>query len=207
MERGDEVDAVAAPPAPPAAGEATSDGHLPVADLRRMLVEHLPADDLERESIATFLTALGGLDRPYDEDADPTHVTASAVVVGRQGTVLHVHRRLGRWLQPGGHVDAGESPPEAALREAVEETGLTLAHPPSGPVLVHVDVHPAAGDHRHLDLRYLLLGPDEQPAPPPGESPDVRWFAWDDALELADAGLATALRRARAWAEAAGTGR
>lgn len=180
---------------------AREDGALPVEDLRRLLRSHAPADDLERRSVGTFLAALEHLARPYDEHADPTHVTASAVVVGRRGTVLHVHRRLGTWLQPGGHVDAGEAPPAAALRESIEETGLALAHPASGPHLVHVDVHAAAGGHRHLDLRYVLLGPDADPAPPPGESPQVRWFPWDEAIVLADPGLATALRRARAWAD------
>lgn len=193
-----DVDDPAAPPARP-----DDEAPLAVDALRRLLEQHVPADDLERRSIDTFLAALEELERPYDEHADPTHVTASAVVVGRRGTVLHVHRRLGIWLQPGGHVDTGEAPPTAALREAIEETGLALAHPPAGPRLVHVDVHPAAAGHRHLDLRYLLVGPDADPAPPPGESPEVQWFAWEDAIALADAGLATALRQARAWAATA----
>lgn len=165
--------------------------------LREQLRQHVPADERERRSIETFLTALDRLADPYDEAADPTHVTASAVVVGPRGTVLHVHRRLGRWLQPGGHVDSGETPPAAALREAQEETGLALSHPSSGPLLLHVDVHEAAGGHVHLDLRYLLLGPDADPAPPPGESPEVRWFGWEEAIALSDEGLATALAQAR----------
>ena len=47
---------------------------------------------------------------PFDEHADPIHVTGSAIVVGRRGVVLLTHKRLGIWLQPGGHVDAGEAP-------------------------------------------------------------------------------------------------
>ena len=105
-----------------------------------------------------FLAELDRLERPCDESADPVHVTASAIIVGRRGTVLHRHRRLGRWMQPGGHIDVGESPPAAALREAQEETGLSLAHAPGGPVLVHLDVHEAADGHTHLDLRYLMVG-------------------------------------------------
>ena len=118
------------------------------------------------------------LAHPFDEDADLEHVTGSAIVVGERGTVLHVHKRLGRWLQPGGHLAAGETPWDAARREAHEETGLAVTHPASGPVLLHVDVHDAARGHTHLDLRYLLLASDAEPSPPPGESPDVRWFAW-----------------------------
>lgn len=148
-----------------------------------------------------FLTELDRLVRPCDRDADPTHVTASAVIAGIRGTVLHLHRRLGRWLQPGGHIEPGEGPANGALREAEEETGLHLVHPPPGPLLLHLDVHPA-GDHTHLDIRFLLVGPDADPAPLPGESPEVRWFSWGEALSIADESLAGALGTARAiWAD------
>ena len=94
-------------------------------------------------------------------------------------------------------MDPGESPDVAAVRETAEETGLGAVHPAGGPVLVHVDVHTAADAHVPLDLRYLLLGPDADPAPPPGESQEVAWFPWEDAAELADDALAGALRTAR----------
>ncbi len=137
------------------------------------------------------------LDDPFDESADPTHVTASAIVVGRRGVVLHRHRRLHRWMQPGGHVDPGETPAEAALRESFEETGLELSHPSAGAELLHVDVHPAARGHVHLDLRYLLWAQDADPAPAPGESQDVAWFTWQDAEHIADEALVGALIAAR----------
>src|SRR6478672_4531930 len=86
----------------------------------------VPADDRETAARARFLEDLERLPFPFSEDADPTHVTASAIVVGSRGTVLHVHRRTGMWLQPGGHIDPGESPTDAALRETVEETGLAV---------------------------------------------------------------------------------
>ncbi len=166
--------------------------------LRALVTAHRARDDREREALARVLEELDRLECPFDRDADPVHVTASAVVAGARGTVLHRHRRLGRWLQPGGHVDRGESPPQAALREAREETGLDVAHPRGGPQLVHVDVHPAADDHVHLDLVYLLFAPDRDPRPAPGESPDVEWFSWSEAEVVADEGLAAALRAARA---------
>ena len=162
-----------------------------------MLVErHRARDERERDARSRFLAELAQLPRPLDRDADAVHVTASAVVVGSRGTVLHRHRRLGRWLQPGGHVEPGESPSQAALRETVEETGLDVGHPQGRPRLLHLDVHPA-GDHVHLDLRFLLVADDRDPRPPPGESPDVRWFTWEEAETIADEALAGALRAAR----------
>jgi hypothetical protein len=54
-------------------------------------------------------------------------------------------------------------------------------------------VHPAPLQHTHLDLRYLLLARPEEPAPPEGESQDVRWFTLGDAQAIADPGLVGAL--------------
>ncbi len=180
----------------------SEDGPGPAADHRvESLVEavraHQPVDEREALSRSIILAELERLDRPFDEDADLTHVTASAIVVGHRGVVLHLHRRLHRWMQPGGHVEAGESPSDAALRECVEETGLPVAHPAAGPTLAHVDVHTAARDHVHLDLRYLVRGSDVTPAPGPGESQEVAWFGWEAALGMADDALVGGLRSAR----------
>ncbi|HSZ37147.1 MAG TPA: NUDIX domain-containing protein [Acidimicrobiales bacterium] len=173
------------------------------ADLRALVEGHEPTSPREHAAKKQFLQALAGLSAPCDEQSDPTHVTASGIVVGRRGTVLHLHKRLGIWIQPGGHIDAGEPPSAAALREATEELGLAVEHPSSGARLIHLDVHDAAFGHTHLDLRYLLIAGDDDPQPPPGESPDARWCDWDDALAMADAALIDALPVARAAYEAA----
>lgn len=153
-----------------------------------------PVDLRERRSRLRLLADLGRLPRPFERLAGPVHVTGSAIVVGRRGVVLHRHKLMGRWLQPGGHLEPWERPWEAAARETSEETGLQPRHAGGGPRLVHVDVHRGPWGHVHLDLRYLFSGPDRDPAPGPGESPDVRWFSWSDAIGVAEAGLAGALR-------------
>jgi 8-oxo-dGTP pyrophosphatase MutT (NUDIX family) len=166
-------------------------------DLRSLVQEHRPSSPREAAAKARFVEQLARLVDPCDEHSDPTHVTASGIVVGPRGTVLHLHKRLGLWMQPGGHIDAGETPPTAAAREATEELGLAVAHPEAGPLLLQLDVHEAALGHTHLDLRYLLLGASDDPQPPPGESPDARWCSWEEALALADPGLDEALVLAR----------
>jgi len=146
----------------------------------------------EREalSLQRINAELDRLPRPFDEHADPVHVTASAVVVGPRGVLLHLHKRLGIWIQPGGHVDAGEQLLDAALRETREETGLRAE--PYAVEPVHVDVHPAARGHEHLDIRFLLRA-DGDPDPPAGESQDVEWFGWAEAVEATDVALAPLL--------------
>ena len=167
-------------------------------DLRVLVEGHVAASPREEAARERFLAELAHLSAPCDEHAGPIHVTASAIVVGRRGTVLHLHKRLGIWMQPGGHIDAGETPDVAAQREATEELGLAVAHPPGGPRLIHLDVHEAAHGHTHLDLRYLLLGEDTDPAPPPDESPEARWCSWEEAMAMADPALVDALPLARA---------
>jgi len=49
-----------------------------------------------------------------------------------------------------------------------------------------MSMSPGPEDHVHLDLRYLVESPDLDPAPGPGESPDVAWFTWDEAMAVAD---------------------
>ena len=155
----------------------------------------LPIDAREAESKTRLLAGLS-LPEPFSEHADPTHVTASAIVMGPEGVLLHFHKKLHLWLQPGGHIEANEAPWDAALREVWEETGLRASHVSDAPRVAHVDVHPA-GPHIHLDLRYLVSA-SGSPAPPPDESQLVRWFSWDEAEAIADAGLAGALRVAKA---------
>ena len=163
-------------------------------ELLAMLHGREPLDDRERHSIERFGVELDGLADPYDEHA-PVHVTCSAIIVGERGVVLHRHRVLQTWVAPGGHIDDGESPEDAVLREAAEETGLPVRHVADGPRLVHVDVHDGPHGHRHLDLRYLLTCDDVEPAPPPGESQDVDWFSWTDALAITEPCLRALLAR------------
>lgn len=145
-----------------------------------------PIDDRERRSIERILVELARLPLPFDEHAGPVHVTGSAFVVGPRGIVLLHHRRLRIWVQPGGHLDPGETPWDVARREAHEETGLDVAFPGAHAELVHVDVHDGGRGHTHLDLRYLVDGGDADPAPSADESQDVHWFALADAPARAE---------------------
>ena len=170
-----------------------------VDSLLRTVREHRPVDTREAESVARFLHDVPLIDDPFDEDSGLVHVTASAVVVNDEGdkVALHLHKRLAMWLQPGGHIDRGETPAEAALREAGEELGVAVRHHGGAPLMFHVDVHPGPKGHTHHDVRFLLRAPEVPLVPAEGESPDARWFTWDEAIGIADGGLVGALHAAR----------
>jgi 8-oxo-dGTP pyrophosphatase MutT (NUDIX family) len=115
------------------------------------------------------------------------HLTTSAVVVdhGCSRVLLIHHRALGRWLQPGGHADGAVNLAASALREVVEETGLTSAHLASlRPIDVDVHAIPARGEvpeHLHYDVRFLVKAdPNETLAPAEDEVHAARWFAESD---------------------------
>jgi 8-oxo-dGTP pyrophosphatase MutT (NUDIX family) len=145
-----------------------------------------PVNEREQAALERFLAQIQLLSDPFNEHAGPTHVTASGIIVGPRGIVLHRHRILGRWVAPGGHIDDGEAPWEAARREVGEETGLAVDHFGGVPTLVHVDVHQGPHGHTHLDLRYLFDGGEADPAPPPDESQEVAWFTWDEAAAITE---------------------
>ena len=84
-------------------------------------------------------------EHPFDRAIPEGHLTGSAITVSADGSrvlLLH-HRKLDRWLQPGGHGDPGETTgEEVALREALEESGIRgLALHQAAPRPLDVDVH------------------------------------------------------------------
>ncbi len=125
----------------------------------------------------------------FDRHLNPCHCTASAIIIGSRGLILHNHKKFGIWIQPGGHIDKDESPWDCAIRESFEETGLEVVHPSSGPYLLHISCH-VAGDRYHMDFQYLLIGEDRDPIAPAGESQEIGWFGLVEAKSLADHSMA-----------------
>ena len=165
------------------------------ADLLALLAEHEPADDKERADLALMLELARTLAEPLSADEPSGHFTASALVVDPplEHVCLVEHKKLGRWLQPGGHIDPGdESVLAAAMREVVEETSLVTQPPRDG--LLDVDVHeyPARDGrraHLHLDCRFLLVAEDAGSLRISEESSDVRWFTLAEAAAHGDDGI------------------
>ncbi|KXK59957.1 NUDIX hydrolase [Micromonospora rosaria] len=107
------------------------------------------------------------------------HLTASALVLDATGTrvLLCLHGKIHRWVQLGGHCEAGDRTlAGAALREATEESGIAGLR--VDPVPIDVDVHRVrcGDDSAHHDVRFAVLAPTDAVERVSAESTALGWF-------------------------------
>lgn len=176
-----------------------------------------------RETLLRYRETWGGLER-FDRDGQlealedfdallkdypecllrqhvPGHLTGAALVTdgNLSRVLLTLHRKLGIWLQLGGHADGEADLSSVAMREAREESGLIDLHflrygklfgtPEDAPLPFDLDVHaiPARKEdpaHFHYDVRFVVVAGDPEKIAISEESLDLRWFTLEDAFEL-----------------------
>ena len=159
--------------------------------LLQMLDRYLAFYPDEQATVTRIVELVEDHSDCFERTCRPGHITGSAWVVStdhRQVALMH-HRKLDRWLQPGGHADGDGDVVNVAWREATEELGLNrLTMVQTGDVLVPLDVdvhdipprHDAQGNlvedaHQHYDIRFLFIAGDQQ-LEVSDESHDVQWF-------------------------------
>jgi 8-oxo-dGTP pyrophosphatase MutT (NUDIX family) len=145
-----------------------------------------PVDASQASVRLRFLAFLREHPNALERACVPGHLTASAFVVDgaeERALLLH-HAKLGRWLQPGGHIENDAGLGQAALREVREETGLNdlVLHPQ----LIDLDIHriperlrkdgTLEPEHLHLDVRYLVIARAHEPLIESEESLGLGWF-------------------------------
>lgn len=129
--------------------------------------------------------------------------TASVYIYDKQRVLLIYHRKLQKWLSVGGHLDPNELPSEAAVREALEETGIEVelltdehvwvecwnAKSIPRPFLCMLEEIPAYGDqpaHQHIDYIYLARAVGGQEKANLEEVAGLHWFSMEEIEALAD---------------------
>jgi 8-oxo-dGTP pyrophosphatase MutT (NUDIX family) len=175
----------------------------PGGPIRALLDGYRPADETEAADVARLRDLAQTADNPWLRSI-PLHVTASALIVqpGTGAILLRWHQRQQAWLQVGGHADPGESDPlHIALREAVEETGLTDLEPWPDAAIRHVAIVPVPASasepaHEHGDVRFVLATRDPDAARPERPDAPLRWLSPREASEAtSEANLKETLRR------------
>jgi 8-oxo-dGTP pyrophosphatase MutT (NUDIX family) len=124
-----------------------------------------------------------------DEPQITRDFTATTFVVHEDRTLLLLHRKLGKWFPPGGHIDPHELPDQAAIREVREESGLDVELLAQGRQLGPVRMLPQpdcillediSADHQHIDLIYFARVCGGRLAHAEREAHAARWFTWDE---------------------------
>ncbi len=125
--------------------------------------------------------------------------TVAVFVVHAGRVLLHLHLKLNRWLPPGGHIEPGELPDEAALREVREEAGIEIelfgdrGLPRDFPGQPRQLLRPAgiqlesiAPGHEHIDLVYFArVSGGQGTGTWPSVSEGFRWMSLADLEEIA----------------------
>lgn len=175
--------------------------------LDQELAAHVCADGKERADVQLVRAFLE--EHPLDAHLRSQalgHLTGSGFVLdaARAHVLLLHHRRLDRWLQPGGHGEGETEPRLIALRELEEETGLTASEllPFPDERILDVDVHriparPGEPEHAHLDLRYGFVAREGASPRLSHESRALRWVPLDALPADADESLRRAVRKLR----------
>jgi len=127
--------------------------------------------------------------------------TATVYILQEDKVLLIFHRKLKKWLPPGGHIDANETPPEAARREALEETGLEIELIPQEnlwinrwnansferPYLCLLEEIPQVGNqaaHQHMDFIYIGRPKSSQLTQNHEETAGLHWFTVEEIESL-----------------------
>ena len=192
------------------APDGTLPGHEPAVTLREDALAVLAAwtrrdDEPEQRALrAEFLAFLDAHDDAMWRACVDGHLTGSALVLSadRSHVLLTLHPKFDRWLQMGGHCEPGDPTLRAAaLREAIEESGideLVVSAEPARLDRHRVGCH---GGSWHLDVQYVAVAPHDAVARISAESLDLRWWPVDALPDRTD----DALRRLVATATAPAT--
>jgi 8-oxo-dGTP pyrophosphatase MutT (NUDIX family) len=135
--------------------------------------------------IPRFLSLLTNFPNCYKRSLVTGHMTGSAWIVNENANAVLLvhHKKLDRWLQPGGHADGEENIINVTIKEGKEETGmrsLRLVNEEIFDVDIHqIPEHKGVKAHLHHDIRFLFQADQSEKIVVSHESNEVAWFPLD----------------------------
>ena len=149
--------------------------------LIKLLRQYQEAHQEEQSTTKQFLHFVMSHQDCFERTLQIGHVTGSAWLVNAAGThvLLTHHRKLGKWLQLGGHADGESDLWRVALREVWEESVLKTVSPVFENIfdldIHHIPRHGCEAEHLHYDVRFAMQATDSTQYVVSAESHDLSW--------------------------------
>lgn len=128
------------------------------------------------------------------EEADRDFTASAFIVNGESEVLLMKHSKLGKWIQPGGHIEGDETPDEAAERETREEVGFEIKFTEKAdincensdnlPRPFNTNLHTVSENHMHCDFGFLAEPVEKVEATHDYEHDGQKWFSKEELKEL-----------------------
>ncbi len=127
--------------------------------------------------------------------------TATVYIIDKERVLLIRHRKLNKWLPPGGHLDPNETPAEGARREALEETGIEIEYikqeniwierwnassfeRPYLCLIEEIPPYKEVAAHQHIDFIYLARPVGGTERQNMNETDGLQWFTLEEVEAL-----------------------
>lgn len=162
--------------------------------LLNLLYKHKPFNNTEKEMLQQMIQFVEANENCFDRSLTEGHITGSAWLVDSKMEYVFFthHKKLDRWLQPGGHSDGDPNTLAVSMREASEESGIEdVFIQPLVQNIFDIDIHtiPARKnepEHLHYDVRFILETDKSHPLRISDESNEIAWIGIEEIPRLAD---------------------
>lgn len=165
--------------------------------IREQIKAYTPSNEQEIKEKELILSYIDQFDNIFERENEMAHMTASSWLVNKERTkvLMIYHNIYNSWAWTGGHADGDRDLLHVAIKEAMEETGLTTVKPVTEDIFSleilgvngHVKRGKFVGTHMHLNVTYLLEAEEKEALHvKPDENSGVKWVAIEEAVALSN---------------------
>jgi 8-oxo-dGTP pyrophosphatase MutT (NUDIX family) len=155
--------------------------------ITNLLNDYLPDDPFEKEDQLKMLDFINREPNCFERSCQEGHLTASCWLENSHGNavLLTLHKKFNAWLQLGGHADGDNDLLRVSMKEAQEESGLSVepVHSKIFDISVHfIPPYEDTVQHYHYDVRFYLRATEDKPFVVSEESHDLMWVTQEKQL-------------------------